>query len=332
MSNRLKAIKFKSPLAPLMECLVREKTASGYKYDTQASVLKGFDIFLSETKIQENELPKEIVLKWIKKRPNEQPSTHQRRISLARQLGKLMVRLGYSAYVIPDRVGTKRNYEFSPRIFSREEIRKLIHAVDAMKPSWRSPFSHLILPEVYRLLYCSGFRVNEVLRLRVRDVDLQKGVITVKGGKFDKDRMVPLSLDIVDRLRKYSKEIERASLEKRNETSYFFPSRGQRAWHSSKIYHIFRKLLHQCHIPHCGRKIGPRVHDLRHTFAVHRLIQWYEEGEDLNAKLPFLVAYLGHKDFTGTQKYLHLTAELFPNLKSRMNKQFGSAIPRWRQP
>ena len=330
MSNRLKAIKFESPLAPLMERLVREKIASGYKYDTQAEVLKGFDIFLRKTKIRENELPKEIVLKWIEKRLNEQASTHQRRICLVRQLGKFMVRLGYSAYVIPGRVGTKRNYEFSPRIFNKNEIRKLIHAVDTIEPCWKSPFRHLIMPEVFRLLYCCGFRVNEVLKLRVRDVDLQKGVITVKGGKFDKDRLVPLALDVVDRLLKYSEVIERAALEKRNQNSYFFPSPSQHAWHSSTIYNIFRKSLHQCHIPHGGRKKGPRVHDLRHTFAVHRLIQWYEEGEDLNAKLPLLVAYLGHKDFTGTQKYLHLTAEFFPNLKSRMNKQFGNAIPRWR--
>ena len=65
-------------------------------------------------------------------------------------------------------------------------------------------------------------------------------------------------------------------------------------------------------------------------FAVHRLLQWYEEGADLNAKLPFLVAYLGHKDFTGTQKYLHLTAELFPQLTTRMNQQFGGVIPQRR--
>ena len=70
-----------------------------------------------------------------------------------------------------------------------------------------------------------------------------------------------------------------------------------------------------------------RLDFLRHTFAVHRLIQWYEEGANLNAKLPLLVAYLGHEDFSGTQKYLHLTAELFPNLIARMNKQFGSVIP-----
>ena len=73
-------------------------------------------------------------------------------------------------------------------------------------------------------------------------------------------------------------------------------------------------------------KITARVHDLRHTFAVHRLIQWYEEGADLNAKLPLLVTYLGHQDFTGTQKYLHLTAELFPNLTERMNKQYGGVL------
>ncbi len=70
-----------------------------------------------------------------------------------------------------------------------------------------------------------------------------------------------------------------------------------------------------------------RARNKRHTFAVHRLLRWYEEGAVLNTKMPFLVAYLGHKDFTGTQKYLHLTAELFPNLTARMNEQFGGVIP-----
>jgi len=135
---------------------------------------------------------------------------------------------------------------------------------------------------------------------------------------------------MIDRLRIYTEKIEKIALVKRTASAYFFLSPRQSAWHNSTIYHLYRKLLLQSEIPHGGRGKGPRVHDLRHTFAVHRLLKWYEEGADLNAKLPFLVAYLGHKDFTGTQKYLHLTAELFPNLTTRMNQQFGGVIPQGR--
>lgn len=165
-----------------------------------------------------------------------------------------------------------------------------------------------------------------MINLRISDVDLTQWVITVRGGKFDKDRLVPPSLDMIERLRFYAE-----SLEKQTNDAFFFPSRNrQTPWSPTGIYFIFRKFLHQCNIPHQGRGQCPRVHDLRHTFAVHRLVHWYEEDVDLNAKMPLLVAYLGHKDFTGTQKYLHLTAELFPNLTERMNKQFGGVIPRWR--
>lgn len=136
---------------------------------------------------------------------------------------------------------------------------------------------------------------------------------------------------MVERLRIYAQRIEQAFIEKRTEDSFFFPSFTQQTpWTHSGVYTLFRKLLHYCGIPHGGRGKGPRIHDLRHTFAVHRLIQWHKEGADINAKLPLLVAYLGHQDFTGTQKYLHLTAELFPHLTECMNKQFGGVIPKGR--
>lgn len=167
--------------------------------------------------------------------------------------------------------------------------------------------------------------------MRIRDVDLKQGVITIREGKYDKDRLVPPGLDMVERLRVYAECLDNNSLEKRTEDAFFFPSASESAWGKGTIYTIFRKALYQSDIPHGGRGKGPRVHDLRYTFAVHRLIAWYEEGCDLNAKLPFLVAYLGHKNFTGTQKYLHLTAELFPNLTERMNKQFGAVISKGRQ-
>lgn len=328
MSVKSKQIKYQSPLAPFMERLVREKRASGYKYDTPARVLKELDSFLCGTDITPDALPKSLVDQWLSLKHHERPSTVQRRIILVRQLSRLMVRLGYSAYVPPKGIGPRRSYAFSPRILSHAEVQKLIQAVDGLPRSRKSPHRHLIMPEIFRLLYGCGFRLREVLALKVRDVDLQQGVITVRQSKFGKDRLVPPAIDLVERLRRYTEELEKRTLPKRTADSYFFPSAGNASWHSSSIYMLYRQALYQCDIPHRGRGKGPRVHDLRHTFAVHRLLQWYEEGADLNAKLPFLIAYLGHKDFTGTQKYLHLTAELFPHLTARMNDQFGGVIPK----
>jgi len=311
----------------MMERLVREKRATGYKYDTPAWVLKDLDQFLCGTTVTPNELPKHLVTQWLAQHPQEKPSTQQRRIILVRQLARLMIRLGYAAYLPPNGIGPRRSFVFSPRILTHAEMHRIIAAVDALPPSPRSPLRHLILPEVFRLLYGCGFRLSEVLTLKTEDVDLQQGVITVRQGKFGKDRLVPPSIDMVERLRRYDDQLKKRALASRAPDAYFFPSTGQASWHGSTIYHLFRTALLQSGIAHGGRGKGPRIHDLRHTFAVHRLLRWYEEGADLNAKMPFLVAYLGHKDFTGTQKYLHLTAELFPNLTARMNEQFGGVIP-----
>lgn len=331
MSTNGKAIQFKSPLAPMMRQLILEKRASGYKYDKQDRILKGLDDFLCHTTVKQNELPRELVMQWLQKKPDEQASTQQHRIILVRQLARLMIRLGYPAYVPPYGIGAQRSYTFSPHIFTQNEIQKILHAVDQIKPKASSPLRHLIIPEIFRLLYGCGFRLSEVLNLRVRDVDLKQGVISIREGKYNKDRLVPPALNMVERLRVYAECLDNNALKKRTEDAFFFPSLSECAWSRGTIYGLFRKVLLQAGIPHGGRGKGPRVHDLRHTFAVHRLIQWYEEGCDLNTKLPFLVAYLGHKNFTGTQKYLHLTAELFPNLTERMNKQFGGVIPKGRQ-
>jgi len=94
------------------------------------------------------------------------------------------------------------------------------------------------------------------------------------------------------------------------------------------VYTAFRELLMQCGIAHAGRGKGPRIHDYRHLFAVHTLRRWYRNGEDLDAKLPLLATYLGHQHLSGTQRYLHLTAELFPEIATRLDAAFGEVIPR----
>jgi integrase len=234
-----------------------------------------------------------------------------------------MRRMGYRADV-PDRSLTvKGGTSFSPRILTPIEVQALLHAVDQLTPTAKAPRRHLIMPEVFRLLYGCGFRLGEVLHLRVADVDLDRGILTVREGKFGKDRLVPPVVALVQRLQKYA-----TSIEDRSSTAYFFPSPNGGPWSHAAVYRLYRELLLRCGIAHPGRGKGPRVHDLRHAYACHTLLRWCREGIDLDAKLPVLATYMGHRSLAGTQLYLHLTAELFPEIMVRANAAFGDVIPR----
>jgi integrase len=202
-------------------------------------------------------------------------------------------------------------------------VRHILREADQLAPTARSPLRHLVMPEVFRLLYGCGFRVSEVLKLRVADADLNRGILTVRDSKFGKDRHVPPALPLVRRLQAYD-----TALGLRPSDAFLFPSDSGGPWRKGVVYALFRQLLFRSGIQHGGRGKGPRIHDLRHTFAVHTMLRWYREGADLNAKLPVLAAYLGHGSIAGTQHYLHLTAELFPEVMERVNQAFADVIPR----
>jgi integrase len=215
-----------------------------------------------------------------------------------------------------------RRYEFKPRIFTHEEIRRIFHELDHWRHFAHLPLRHIVMPELFRTLYGCGLRVGEALSLKVRDTDLEHGVLTIRHAKFDKDRQVPMAPSLTARLQAYA---DRLGL--REPDAYFFPaSNGGRLQHGP-VYTLFRNILWKMEIPHIGGGHGPRVHDLRHTFAVHRLLEWYQQGADLNAMLPRLSTYLGHRNMEGTQRYLHLTADLFPEVSKRLDNKFGHVIP-----
>lgn len=323
MTGSASKIAFQSSLAPLMEQFVEEKHACGYRYDSPARLLMRFDRFLSDEAPLQDTLSRAVTRRWLAKRPYESASTQRHRITVVRQFATFLCRLGYPAYVPDGSMVAKDSVSFSPRILTHAEVRRLLHAVDQLTPTAHSPTRHLVMPEVFRLLYGCGFRINEVLQLRVADVDLDRGVLTIRDAKFGKDRLVPPSLPLVRRLQSYA-----ADFGTRPPEAFFFPSRHGGPWWKGTVYQLFRQLLLRCGIPHAGRGKGPRLHDLRHSFAVHTLLRWYREGVDLDAKLPVLATYLGHQSLDGTQRYLHLTAELFPEITVRVNAAFGDVIPR----
>jgi integrase len=211
---------------------------------------------------------------------------------------------------------------FAPFIFTRAQIRALFLAADRIPPCCNVPGREHLVPFLFRVLYCSGLRVGEALRLELRDVDVERGILLIREGKFGRDRLIPLSESMRWRLKGYL--AVRPSVPP---CPYLFPSRHGHVYCHMALYGTFRQLLFACGIGHRGGGKGPRLHDLRHTFAVHRLELWYRQGGNLVDRLPALSAYMGHRSLVGTQRYLRITPALFPNIADRMNAFHGAIIP-----
>jgi integrase/recombinase XerD len=321
MRNRTAPVPGRSALGPLMAQLIQEKRAAGYGYIPQSYCLDDLDRFLAQEGLIRIELPKDLARRWCAKRVHECASTHRSRIYVLRQLAEFLGRRGYPAWSPDPKLTTIPRYDFVPHIFSVEEVGKLFAAADALDHGAWS-LRHLIMPEIFRVLYGCGLRAGEALDLTVGDVDLNEGVLTIRQGKFRKDRLVPMAPSLRDRLRRYADRMGDRAPE-----AIFFPGRAGGPCGKSTLYDTFRGLLWKAGIAHGGRGRGPRLHDLRHTFAVHCLVRWYRRGDDLNARLPVLATYLGHQGLDGTQRYLRLTAEIFPELTARLQDRFGSLIP-----
>jgi len=152
-----------SALAPLMEQFVQEKRACGCRYRSSAELLVCLDRFLANQALPPMELPGSVARKWLAKQPHESAATQQHRISIVRQFTQFMCRQGYRADVPHRLLGAKSAASFSPRILTHAEVEQLLHAVEELAPTARSPVRHLIMPEVFRLLYGCGFRLSEVL-------------------------------------------------------------------------------------------------------------------------------------------------------------------------
>ena len=301
-----------SPLAPSIEGCVAAKRAQGYKYVSGERDLGRIDAFAVEVGWSSPALGRELVEAFIAPRPGERPGTTGLRQSSARTLGSWMVLHGLEAYVLP-RTPPMR-YSFEPTLLTEDEVRALLAAADSMAYRPQSPLRHVVLPALLRTLYACGMRIGEALSLEVRDVDLSRGVITVRDevAKFNKGRLLPMSGALSERLAAYGE-----AMGTRGPTAPMFPSpRG--LYRPQSVGDIFRSLLVAAGIPHTDD--GPTLHSLRHSFACHRIMRWAREGTNVNAMLPFLASYLGHASLEGTERYLRLTAEMMPELREAVER------------
>ena len=201
-------------------------------------------------------------------------------------------------------------------LYSRDELQRLLDATPVLQhnrfPGRQTTFRTLLLA-----LYGAGLRPGEGLRLRCRDVDLRERVLTISDTKFFKSRLVPIGNALTDALSAYS--VERRHLPMPAGTqSAFFASHTGKPISLGQLGRVFTRLRAHAEVygpP--GARQQPRLHDARHTFAVHRLVAWYREGADVQTCLPLLATYLGHVNLSGTQAYLPMTPELLDEASKR---------------
>ena len=301
-----------SPLAPSIEGCVSAKRAQGYKYASGEGELGRLDAFAVDAGWSSPALGRELVEAYIAPRAGERPTTTGKRRNAARTLGSWMALHGLEAYVLPRTPPVR--YSFEPVMLTEDDVRALLAAADSMAYSYRSPLRHEVVPALLRTLYACGLRIGEAVALEVRDVDLSRGVITVRDGvaKFNKGRLVPMSAALSERIAAYCE-----AMGARGPSAPMFPSpRG--FYPPGSVGRVFRSLLAAAGIPHTDD--GPTLHSLRHSFACHRIMRWAREGTDVNAMLPVLSAYLGHEGLRGTERYLRLTAEMMPELREAVER------------
>lgn len=323
---KYKTYEFSGILAGHLQDFISEKRGVGYIYNTEAKQLSRFSRFSLSYEVPPDELPEKLVRAWIAKTPTDSDRNQYSRYSLIGQFARYMVRMGHPAYVPGTADIGKMHKTFIPYIFTHDEIRTLFAVLDTMETPPRSgaPRRKDVMPVLFRLLYCCGLRVSEAAALRGEDVDLENGVLTIRNGKFGKTRYVPMSDETTARCVEY----DRTRLSCKSGDDWFFAAPDGGHYDAGSVYSVFRDCLWKAGISHGGKGKGPRVHDLRHTFAVHCLQKWACGGGDITAALPRLSAYMGHHDFSATEHYLRLTAEVCPEISSLMNEKYGYVIPK----
>ena len=312
---------FSSNFRKDLESFVSQKRAVGFPYDASERILGVFDSFCLERYPDEGQLKRDIVMHWAEIRPGEHVNTLIRRITPVRQFAKYLLSVGIDAYVIPGGIPAK-GIRYVPHIYTKDELRSFFSVLDQFSYNMNSPARHLVAPVIFRLLYCCGLRSSEVIGLKVEDVDLETGALTILESKGHKDRIVMMSEDVLSLSRIYHQRVSMIWPRR----TYFFPNHRGGRYGKGFLGYTFQKCWKEAEIgPVSGN--SPRVHDFRHTFSVNRLNRWVKENKDLNAYLPYLSMYLGHEHLTETDYYLHLVLEFFPVLVSASEERFAHLIP-----
>ena len=298
-------------LSALTSQYVAYKQAMGMRFYTEARTLQSFCQTMGDIAVAD--IAADRVHAYI---AGVGPVTRfwHRKYEVLRGFYRYAMARGYAASAPLPKIIPKP-LQFVPYIFSHEELQRLLDASSYCENPWSKlqPYTCRML---ILLLYGAALRISEALSLTLADVDLPASLLTIRESKFYKTRLVPMSPDLSSALGTYV--AERAQQHSTAWDAMLFLTRTSTPLTRRTAEYIFSRLRVRAGVlRHDGGRYQPRLHDLRHAAAVHRVVWWYRQGADVQRLLPQLATYLGHVHIAATQRYLTLTPELLHEASQR---------------
>lgn len=306
-------------LPGLVADLVAVRHVGGYRFKVQERVLRQFTDHCRREGYPDGSITKEAVEGFLYG-AHLRASTVRRNELALRQLAKHAQASGWDAYT-PAATTRVRVRHQPPYVLTDDEVRRLFDAIDSQT---MSAFSNkaLVDPVLFRVLYGAGLRVSEALNLRLSDVDTSASTLRIRDSKNGQGRAIPITSRLAATLEAYTAAAHPAP---EHGDHLFYSRAAGRPINQATVYMRFRGYLADAGIPHFTG--GPHPHSLRHGFAVANLRRWAADGADLAVMLPYLACYMGHADLRGTQYYLRLTADAYPEVMTKAQLRFGYVIP-----
>lgn len=298
--------------------MLEYKESLGYSRKTYESYLKDFQKYFTEA--GHDVFTEDTVLPWCKKRDTETPEGFRRRITPLRELSKYLYAMGYAGYIVPTDIFPAIHRE-TPYIFTDRELIRLFAESDREPYCKASPCRHLIIPVIYRLIYFCGLRPNEGRELKRSDFCYEDRTLFIRKNKSHRERLIPVSDDVAEMCRNYMNK----SIGIYPDTEYMFPSPTGKPYQKRWLADTFLRLWAASNPEKCHVKV--RVYLLRHRYATAVYAKWLDEGADLNARLPYLSAYMGHAGFEDTAYYIHLLPERLLSSARIDWERLNSVIP-----
>ena len=301
---------------PYLKDFYEFKRLSGYKYTNAESVIYQFDRYYKNLEINELKFTRDVIEPFLYIDRNKRISTQNWKASVLRQFGDYLTEheIVDHIYRIPP-IPQKGEAEFIPYIFTNKELNQIINYLESYKETVINIKYNTLnaVITVIKILMATGMRINEVLSLRKKDIDLDNQLFIVKEAKNNNERLIPYSSTIKHEIINY---ILNTPFNINNNDKLFQIEEG-RLLNVSRCQFYFVKAIKAVGIK---KEKGPRIHDLRHTYAVMALTQLQKSEKNINLSLSYLSDYLGHKSLKETQKYIWITPELFYEVKHKMNE------------
>jgi integrase/recombinase XerD len=317
---------FSSALAPVIEQYLAIKQALGRRYDVERDILLSLDRFLAEKTKGAHELTAENFLQWCRTMEHLKSGVRRTRMRVVRNLCLYRRRREPKCFVPDPSLFPSLHQLVRPYIFSPSEIGRLLEETCHLQERRYFP----LRPERFRLivvlLFTTGVRRGELLRLKVADYDPHQATLLIRASKFHKSRLLPLPDDVRHEVDYSLQARRRRRLIVAPDTPLVWNGlQGERAYTVDSLRRGLEELLEAAKIRTPDGRL-PRTHDFRHSFAVNALLRWYQSGIDVQAKLPFLAAYMGHVSIVSTYHYLHFVEPLASLASARFAQTYGGLV------